>query len=753
MFAGRSVERLVPIDILPRGKISWCCETVYRLIGPQTTDVDAAMMATLTETFTRFNAAPDFKIVLHLTVPTPAMGTQEAGCEQGQEDCFHLTGELAENYRAIDVHVLSGIVRKTQFPDIGEKEWTYNRMLETSLRDRGITVRVVSLFIRALPEGMHVMKHLPMTPLYGEETSFQLYGRELLPFDVAKQNVLYATLDLIGLNNLAGVGWIKIANVSESWQWMAPRWVGVANITIHTIRDRTGASMGECLLKQMPRLLDRLDEIGLPRVDGRVLWSRVLLGHTMQDQLTEYLDEEETTRVYETREPYSSIEAYPPALTKGIYIWQTTAPLVCATLLTIAGSLLWLLRRKRSPLPPPPESPFAAVGSQTIPSHTLGQNLFGIQSLQSVGPLLPSFPMRGSVQSDMSSDGGDSFNPFRKQRTSSPDTDINTLGDSATETAGIQGISEAKRRQQIQAEMDKAATLKGWEIPKSAISICKREDGSDWLLGHGGFGEVYKGLRSSVQDVAVKVLTISEELEMQQFWVEINLLKSLSYDRNIVQFYGCITDSPNPILILELMEGGDLRGALSGPLAEFNSWDNNGHVLAMDIVRGVFYLHDNRVIHGDLKSKNVLLSRNFGTAKLSDVGMSRVLASTFRTGDTQAPPGTFAYAAPELLLGQRCTFKADIFSLGVTLWEICTREVPVRGQLRDIRVPEECPQIISDLIESCRQPLPEDRPSAKQVFDVLKAQELRTQRSNSGASSNSFPTRLSVQRSQLAIFD
>jgi hypothetical protein len=47
--------------------------------------------------------------------------------------------------------------------------------------------------------------------------------------------------------------------------------------------------------------------------------------------------------------------------------------------------------------------------------------------------------------------------------------------------------------------------------------------------------QVYKGLRSSVQDVAVKVLTISEELEMQQFWVEINLLKSLSYDRNIVQ--------------------------------------------------------------------------------------------------------------------------------------------------------------------------------------------------------------------------
>ena len=43
--------------------------------------------------------------------------------------------------------------------------------------------------------------------------------------------------------------------------------------------------------------------------------------------------------------------------------------------------------------------------------------------------------------------------------------------------------------------------------------------------------------------------------------------------------------------VLELMEGGDLRSALSGPLAGYNSWYNNGRVLAMDIVRGVFYLH------------------------------------------------------------------------------------------------------------------------------------------------------------------
>ena len=74
----------------------------------------------------------------------------------------------------------------------------------------------------------------------------QLYGRELLPFDVTKQNALYASLDLIGLNNLAGVGWVEILSISEAWHWKDSRGdVGVANITIRTKRDRTGASMGE----------------------------------------------------------------------------------------------------------------------------------------------------------------------------------------------------------------------------------------------------------------------------------------------------------------------------------------------------------------------------------------------------------------------------------------------------------------------------------------------------------------------------
>ena len=81
----------------------------------------------------------------------------------------------------------------------------------------------------------------------------QLYGRELLPFDASKQNALYVSLDLIGLNSLAGVGWVEILSISEAWHWKPLRGdVGVANITIRTKRERGGRSMGEVLLISSP---------------------------------------------------------------------------------------------------------------------------------------------------------------------------------------------------------------------------------------------------------------------------------------------------------------------------------------------------------------------------------------------------------------------------------------------------------------------------------------------------------------------
>lgn len=108
--------------------------------------------------------------------------------------------------------------------------------------------------------------------------------------------------------------------------------------------------------------------------------------------------------------------------------------------------------------------------------------------------------------------------------------------------------------------------------------------------------------------------------------------------------------------------------------------------MAVDIARGLAFLHHRRVVHLDVKSPNILLD-SFGAAKVADVGLSRVMNTALTTGRDFV--GTFAWAAPELILAGRCTEKADIFSFGVVLWEICTGERPERGRMRDLRCVED----------------------------------------------------------------
>ena len=95
------------------------------------------------------------------------------------------------------------------------------------------------------------------------------------------------------------------------------------------------------------------------------------------------------------------------------------------------------------------------------------------------------------------------------------------------------------------------------DIDPSEIEICKRGDGSDWQLGSGSFGTVFKGLRHGFQEVAVKKLTPStaEDMWFRLLSKEIDVLKKVSVDRNVVQFYGaCLQSQASAMLIMEYME-------------------------------------------------------------------------------------------------------------------------------------------------------------------------------------------------------
>mmetsp|Transcript_3518 Transcript_3518/g.10219 ORF Transcript_3518/g.10219 Transcript_3518/m.10219 type:complete len:508 (+) Transcript_3518:246-1769(+) len=255
-----------------------------------------------------------------------------------------------------------------------------------------------------------------------------------------------------------------------------------------------------------------------------------------------------------------------------------------------------------------------------------------------------------------------------------------------------------------------------WEIDMSDIKIVKRKNGEDWELGSGNFGKVMRGIRGDVQPVAIKS-TFKRDRQMEDAFIrEIAMMKYVSRDRNIVQFYGACVQTNNLLLVAELMEGGDLRNALNVDGHTKLGWYGRGKSICVDMARGLAFLHANKVIHRDLKSKNVLLTKD-GVAKIGDVGMAKIMSDGYLTRDGAL--GTMAWAAPELLLGEKCSEKVDIYSLGICIWEVVTQDVPMRGALRDPVVPTECPQEVADLITACRQRDQHLRPSAKDIVRML----------------------------------
>ena len=201
---------------------------------------------------------------------------------------------------------------------------------------------------------------------------------------------------------------------------------------------------------------------------------------------------------------------------------------------------------------------------------------------------------------------------------------------------------------------------------------------------------------------------------------------------NIVSFVGAsIRDGAPPILVLECMPRGDLYRALDnpryapvfkwaralGPDGKPRPYSGYNRRIALGIARGLAYLHSRGIVHLDVKSLNVLLAHDL-TAKLADCGAARALGD--RDGATlTSPAGTLAWMAPEIMLGEHATDKADMHSFGVVLWELSTGERPKRG-LRPV-TEEEAPSAVRALIDACLSPDPAARPIAADAVAVLES--------------------------------
>ena len=140
------------------------------------------------------------------------------------------------------------------------------------------------------------------------------------------------------------------------------------------------------------------------------------------------------------------------------------------------------------------------------------------------------------------------------------------------------------------------------------------------------------------------------------------------------------------------------------------------------IAEAMKYIHNNEMVHLDLKPANILLDSN-GFIKITDFGISVFMNPLERT--TQLGAGTRFYAAPECINFEEITEKFDVYSFGVIVFELLCGKLPVQA-IRKLRVRKKCTfpsnfnQFAKNLICSCCEFNPEERPSFQEVLDMLE---------------------------------
>ncbi|KAK4817732.1 hypothetical protein QYF61_026532 [Mycteria americana] len=274
------------------------------------------------------------------------------------------------------------------------------------------------------------------------------------------------------------------------------------------------------------------------------------------------------------------------------------------------------------------------------------------------------------------------------------------------------------------------------KLPGSSLT---NKDPITWtrgeVLGKGAYGTVYCGLTSQGQLIAVKqvVLDTSDQLttekEYQKFHEEVDLLKTLKHV-NIVTYLGTCLEDNILSIFMEFVPGGSISSIISrfGPLPEIVLCKYTKQIL-----QGVAYLHDNCVVHRDIKGNNVMLMPN-GIVKLIDFGCARRLAWVSLSGThsemLKSVHGTPYWMAPEVINESGYGRKSDIWSVGCTVFEMATGKPPLasmdriaamfyigahRGLMPSL--PDRFSSTAVDFVHACLTRDQRERPSALQLLD------------------------------------
>jgi len=240
-------------------------------------------------------------------------------------------------------------------------------------------------------------------------------------------------------------------------------------------------------------------------------------------------------------------------------------------------------------------------------------------------------------------------------------------------------------------------------------------------LGRGGMGRVYKALDREISEaVALKVLVpafTADEKMVERFRNELKLARRISH-KNVCRIFDLGICEGTYFITMEFVPGDNLKSIIQmmGPLDP-----SRALAVAGQVCDGLAEAHRLGVVHRDLKSSNIMIDRD-GSARIMDFGIA-LAAETKDLTDRGALIGTPEYMAPEQVEGQDVDRRADIYSLGIILFEMATGRVPFEGKTplsvalmhRDIKPPDprelngHTPAPLSEIIARCLEKDPTAR--------------------------------------------
>ncbi|KAJ7956251.1 Serine/threonine protein kinase [Quillaja saponaria] len=248
----------------------------------------------------------------------------------------------------------------------------------------------------------------------------------------------------------------------------------------------------------------------------------------------------------------------------------------------------------------------------------------------------------------------------------------------------------------------------------------------------GRHSRIYRGIYKQ-RDVAIKMISQPEEdanlaaMLEKQFSSEVAILFRLQHP-NIITFVAACKKPPVFCIMTEYLAGGSLRKYLhqqephSVPLDLVLK-------LALDISRGMQFLHSQGILHRDLKSENLLLGEDM-CVKVADFGISCLES---QVGNPKGFTGTYRWMAPEMIKEKHHTKKVDVYSFGIVLWELLTALTPFENMTSEQAAfavshknarppfPSGCPLAFSHLINRCWSSNPDKRPHFDEIVSVLKS--------------------------------